>query len=251
MTQYAYPLNDTEYLAEQVRLFHSARTAGIINATGNDLEVTSAGGMTVNVSEGIAFLLASTNGIGGITYANDEEVKFTIDTASAFDRYDYISVRYDKSLNTCILKYVKGSATMPTPVRNVNQYEIILATILVKNNTASITDADISDQRLNEDYCGLAVDGLIKLPTDQFQRQFSELMKSIQGTLTGDAAGNLLNKINANTKAIEQNTTSITDVSHSLEEHKNSVGYVVVTDDPEVNPPTEAKDGWLVLQIES
>lgn len=68
MTQYAYPLNDTEYLAEQVRLFHSARTAGIINATGNDLEVTSAGGMVVNVSEGVAFLLASTNGIGGITY---------------------------------------------------------------------------------------------------------------------------------------------------------------------------------------
>lgn len=250
MTQYAYPLNDTEYLAEQVRLFHSARTAGIINATGNDLEVTSAGGMTVSVGEGVAFLMASTNGIGGITYANDEELKFTVDTASTFDRYDYVSVRYDKSANSCVLKYVKGSSSMPAPVRNVNQYEIILATILVKSNTASITNADITDQRLNENYCGLVVDGLVKLPTEQFYKQFSALMESIQGTLAGDTAGNLLNKINANTTSIQQNATNINTVSQSLEEHKNAVGYVVVTDDPETNPPTEAKEGWLVLQID-
>ena len=33
MTQRAYPLDDTNYLAEDVRLFHVARTPGIFNAT--------------------------------------------------------------------------------------------------------------------------------------------------------------------------------------------------------------------------
>ena len=37
MTQRAYPLDDTEYYAEDVRLFHVGRTSGIFNVTADDL----------------------------------------------------------------------------------------------------------------------------------------------------------------------------------------------------------------------
>ena len=43
----AYPLDDTEYLAEDLRMFHAGRTPGLFNITGEDFEVKSAGGMNI------------------------------------------------------------------------------------------------------------------------------------------------------------------------------------------------------------
>lgn len=87
MTQRAYPLDDTDYYAEDVRLFHVGRTSGIFNVTADDLRVKANGGMKVGITPGYAFLLTAENGVGGITYGNDAEVVFTVDTASTTLRY--------------------------------------------------------------------------------------------------------------------------------------------------------------------
>lgn len=196
MTQRAYPLDDTDYYAEDVRLFHVGRTSGIFNVTADDLRVKANGGMKVGITPGYAFLLTAENGVGGITYGNDAEVVFTVDTASTTLRYDYISVRYSKSTNKCELTYVKGSGTKPTyAIRGASQYEIILAIIQVPANAESIQARDIIDTRLDENLCGLTIDGMIKLPTDGMNAQFLDFMKFIQDKLGEDEGGKLLQMI--------------------------------------------------------
>lgn len=183
MTQRAYPLDDTEYLAEDVRLFHVARTTGIFNATGNDLQVTANNTMNVNVSAGYAFLLTGKSEVGGITYGNDGSLALTVETAESTTRYDYIAVRYDASTNTCALTYVKGSGSKPSaPVRTDSVYEIILAIITVRAEASEVTANDIEDTRLNETFCGLVVDGTERIPTQGMNDQFTQFMADTKAT---------------------------------------------------------------------
>lgn len=241
MTQKAYPLNDTLYTAEDVRLFHVARTSGIFNATGNDLQVVANSGMNVTVTKGYAFLLTHANGVGGVTFGSDASEAIKIDTASTTDRYDYISVRYSKTNNKVQLTYVKGSGTKPEPVRTANEYEIILAIIKVRGNTAEIKGSDIEDCRLNPKYCGLVIDGTDRIPTEGFEQEFRSYMDSIKDTLDKDTAGNLLNKINANSGLITQLNKKVTNLE------SNDFKYTFGTEDPSAS---NCPEGTFYFQIE-
>ena len=177
MTQKAYPLDDTDYLAEDVRLFHVARSSGIFNATGTDLQVSANGRMAVDVKPGYAFLLTSKDGVGGITYGSNATEGLVVSTAESTTRYDYIAVRYSKDSNSCKLVCVKGSSAKPTaPVRTASVYEIILAILTVRANASEIRASDIQDTRLDEKMCGLVVDGTDRIPTEGMQAQFTQFM---------------------------------------------------------------------------
>ncbi len=236
MTQRAYPLDDTDYYAEDVRLFHVGRTSGIFNVTADDLRVKANGGMKVGITPGYAFLLTAENGVGGITYGNDSEVVFTVDTASTTLRYDYISVRYSKSTNKCELTYVKGSGTKPTyAVRGASQYEIILAIIQVPANAESIQARDIIDTRLDENLCGLTIDGMIKLPTDGMNAQFLDFMKFIQDKLGEDEGGKLLRMI----QTLEAKQAEL--------EARQEIKYKIGTAEPNT---TNCPPGYFYFQLE-
>lgn len=190
MTQKAYPLDDTNYLAEDVRLFHVARTPGIFNATGTDLQVKSTGRMAVDVSPGYAFLLTAKEGVGGITYGSNATEGLTVSTAESTTRYDYVAVRYSKDTNTCKLVCVKGSSAKPTaPIRTASVYELILAIITVRANASEILASDIQDTRLNETMCGLVVDGTARIPTEGMNAQFTQFMANNQATLDSLSKG--------------------------------------------------------------
>ena len=213
----AYPLNDTEYLAEDLRMFHAGRTPGLFNITGEDFEVKSAGGMNISVSNGLAFLKASSDGIGGIVYSPKDETTLTATVATNYTRYDYVAIRYDKISNSCSLVYQEGTQSMPTPIRNLEQYELIIAVVTLKASAGEITQEMIQDVRLNESYCGLTVDTLTNVPTqelyNQFQsfyervqkeneefqnsnnEKFSKWFASVKDTLDSDTAGKLMNRI--------------------------------------------------------
>ena len=213
----AYPLDDTEYLAEDLRMFHAGRTPGLFNITGEDFEVKSAGGMNISVSNGLAFLKASSDGVGGIVYSPKDETTLTATVATNYTRYDYVAIRYDKISNSCGLVYQKGTQSMPTPIRNLEQYELIIAVVALKASSGEITQEMIQDVRLNESYCGLTVDTLTNVPTqelyNQFQsfyeriqkeneefqnsnnEKFSKWFASVKDTLDSDTAGKLMNRI--------------------------------------------------------
>ena len=181
MTQRAYPLDDTNYLAEDVRLFHVARTPGIFNVTGSDLQVSATGRMAVDVKPGYAFLLTAKGGVGGITYGSNATEGLTIPTAESTTRYDYIAVRYSKDTNNCVLVSVKGSGSKPTgPVRTASTYEIVLAIVRVRANASEITAEDIEDTRLNQAFCGLVIDGTDRIPTAGYEAQFNAFMAKIK-----------------------------------------------------------------------
>lgn len=156
MTERAYPLDNVNYYAEDVQMYHAARNVGVINITGDDLVVKPAGGMNVLVTPGYAFLHTADGKAGGITYGSDAQITKTVSTAGTSVRYDYVAVRFSSSTNKCETVLVKGSNTRPTPVRNATTYEIILAIIKLAANASSITAASIEDTRGNDDLCGFS-----------------------------------------------------------------------------------------------
>lgn len=158
-----------------------ARTPGIFNATGSDLQVSATGRMAVDVKPGYAFLLTAKGGVGGITYGSNATEGLTIQTAESTTRYDYIAVRYSKDANKCVLVSVKGSGSKPAgPVRTASVYEIVLAIVRVRANASEISVEDIEDTRLNQTFCGLVIDGTDRIPTAGYEAQFNAFMAKIK-----------------------------------------------------------------------
>ena len=206
MSQTAFPLDDTPYLAQDLRLWHIGRTTGIINATGTDFTVTPVDGINVNVSPGFAYIRDAVGSYGGLVYGSTENVELTGQIADTNDRYDYVAVRYTKASNKVELKYVVGTTTKPSPVRTEQIWEIIVAIVHVRASSESILTTDITDTRMDSKYCGLCVDTLTKIPTDSYANQLAEFIQtnqsefntwfeSIKGTLDGDTAAKLANQI--------------------------------------------------------
>lgn len=244
MAKTVFPLDDKDYYAKDMRVWHIGRTAGIINYTGNDLAVSSAGGMKVSLGPGAAYLFTGTDEPGGVVYHNPDPETFTGETASSTDRYDYVCIEYSESINDGVAKYYKGTGSQPTPLRNATTYQIIVAVIRVRANAGSITNADITDTRFNETYCGLAVDSLARIPTDQYDKQFNAFMDSIRGVLGEDTAGNLLNLIN-------QNKTSITSLQESLSTlQSNFNSEAKIFSGTGTSAPSGMKDGDIYIQYE-
>jgi hypothetical protein len=101
------------------------------------------------------------------------------------DRIDRIVLRLDKR-NQCrfIRLFVKEGVPSSNPVAPALQrddfiYELSLAQIRVRANTSTLNPADLIDERLDENLCGL-VHSLISIPTSQFQAQWDAFMASVQ-----------------------------------------------------------------------
>ena len=218
--QKCFPLNDKDYLADDMRLFHVGRSVGVINSTGNDFLTQPGTGMQITVGKGAAYLLTSVDAMGGIVYANTDNVTFPIEAADALlSRYDAIVIRYEKESNTCEMKVVKGTpASNPTryqPERTATAYELVLKYVFVKNAIGSITDDLIEDAILDEEVCGIAVDTLANIPTQQYDNQIKEWLdgqqvsfdkwfESIKDKLGSDSAGNLQLQIDDINQVLEK-----------------------------------------------
>ena len=77
----------------------------------------------------------------------------------SLDRIDRVVLRYDVTDREIRLEVKKGtfasSPVAPALQRDVNAYELALADIYVANGVISITQANITDQRLNSELCGI------------------------------------------------------------------------------------------------
>ncbi|MED4359477.1 pyocin knob domain-containing protein [Geobacillus stearothermophilus] len=101
------------------------------------------------------------------------------------DRIDRIVLRLDKRNQSRYIRlFVKQGTPAENPVppelqRDDFIYELSLAQIRVRANTSTLNPADLIDERLDENLCGL-VHSLISIPTSQFQQQWDEFMAGIQ-----------------------------------------------------------------------
>ena len=148
------------------------------------LQVVENAGMTVSVNSGKAW-------IDGYWLKSNAIFNVTIDQSDVtYDRKDRIVVKLDKEARTVAIAYKKGTAqqtaTPPTMTRTVDVKEYSLATITVKKQAKSITQADIHDDRADDSICGY-VKGLIEeIGTETLLKQYETMWKQYFDKSTDD-----------------------------------------------------------------
>jgi hypothetical protein len=177
---------------------------GIYPNPSTQCQVLANGDMTVTLKPGNAY-------INGYKYKNDSDLTFTLDTADGvLSRIDRIVIR-STTLDREIKAYLKKGTFASSPVapelqRDADMWELGVADIFVANGAVSISQANITDLRLNTTYCGI-VHGIIDQVDGetlfiQFRAIFDDFMDQLETVLDENTAGNLLNLINANIENI-------------------------------------------------
>ena len=99
------------------------------------------------------------------------------------------------------------------PTRNSTVYEIYVAKVVLEPNAITVYQSDITDLRLNTEYCGVVTATVKGVDTttfyDQFQGALDRFLETVQSAIDGTTAGNLQNQINERVK--------ITDIVDDLE----------------------------------
>ena len=153
--------------------------------------------------------------INGYYLINDANHILTHDVADGvLKRIDRVVMRLNH-LTRQIEVVIKKGAYASTPVapvlqRNVDAYELALADVLINNGATVITQASITDQRLNSALCGIVHGVVDQVDTttifNQYQSWFGEFtvdkqadfeewMETLKDILDGDVAANLASRI--------------------------------------------------------
>lgn len=201
---------DRKYNASQfAEYFNSFIGNGVFPNPSDNLQVISNNDMTVTIKAGKAW-------INGYILINDDDYILQIEPADGvLNRIDRIVAKYDTTDREIRLEIKKGTfasvPVAPTIQRDADAYELGIADIAVNAGVISISQGEITDLRLNDDYCGI-VHGLVdqvdvttlynqytegfRVRQAEFEQAFNDWFAAIQGILDGDTAGNLLNIIN-------------------------------------------------------
>lgn len=187
----AFPLDNTEYTASAMGAFLATRTRGVYSAD-DSLAVTANGNMTVTIGPGLAWLKAAD--YWGLAVCSEAAATLTVPTASSSaKRMDAVCLRLDKTGNKAELIVKPGTpAAMPVlpPLQRNDSYdEIYLAGISLAAGQVAVSAADITDLRLNEDYCGLMRDGVTGIPTAQLSAQADALMEQLRQAIQAASSG--------------------------------------------------------------
>lgn len=181
---------------------------GVFPNPSNGLQLYENENMTTVIKDGKGW-------INGYYLINNGDYVLQHDNADGvLKRIDRIVARWDASLRDVIIVIKKGAfastPTAPTLQRDADAYELALADVLINNGATAITQANITDQRLNNDLCGIVHSVVEQVDTTtifnqyqawfdtwsvQQQQDFESWLATIQDILSGDVAGNLLNLI--------------------------------------------------------
>lgn len=194
-----FPNNVDEYIgAETVMKWLHGRTSGVF-AADNNLAVTSQGGMNLAVSDGVGWI-ANSEGDGTVFWndifkSTGTQLLLNLELADAANpRIDRIIVTWETIDYTDKpeIKVLKGTpASAPSPpalTRTGNIWQISLAQIYVGAAVSAITAANITDERLDSEVCGL-VTGSIKIDSSMAYAQFKEFLALIERELSNLNAG--------------------------------------------------------------
>ena len=206
---------DRTYLAEDFAAYFSSFIGnGVFPDPSTGLQLTAGTGMQVSLGSGKAW-------INGYYYVNTSACLFTLDTADGvLNRIDSVVIRWDKTARSITAAVKKGAYAVtpaaPSLTRTEDVYELEVAEVSVSAGSTSISQSDIIDTRQNTSLCGIVAGVVDQIDTTglfaQYNSAFQAFMASIEGTLSDDAAGNLLNLINQH-KA--DSSVHITTLTHS------------------------------------
>lgn len=272
---YAYPMDsvvtyddngtpqfDRAVDSSQLReLYHSLMTDGVLLTDSSNLQVTVSAGMNIVVNPGLC-------NIQGCIKKFSEETPITIANGNAtMGRIDTIVARLDlnsdyRDIGIFVIQGTPASVpTRPELTRNTSVYEIALADITISANATTLTQANISDTRLDTNRCGI-ISSIAQFDTTKLYEQieadlvefqnsnevdFAEWFERMKEQLSEDAAGNLQLQIDdVNEKATEhientenphgvtaeqihydKNTSGLnaSNVQGAIDELKGTIGY--------------------------
>ena len=162
--------HDRTYKAEDwAEYFASFIGNGVFPVPSTGLQVVVDNGMNLLLKAGKAW-------INGYFYNNTSDLSIEIGTADGqLNRIDRIVVRWDLT-NRIISAEVKSSAysaspTAPTLQRDADIYELALADVYVGAGVTTITQSNITDQRLNTSLCGVVAAVVDQIDTEAFNTQ--------------------------------------------------------------------------------
>lgn len=181
-----FPLDNTPYEAKDMGTYLATRTRGVFSSDGNLAVTPSESGLSVSVSPGLAWLKWSD--YWGTAALQEQALTLDLDTADgALKRIDAIVFRLDKVNNRAEIVVKKGAPSsapiVVPPVRDANYDELYIATVLIGAGVISISASAITDQRLNEEYCGLMRDGVTGIPTASLHAQAQQILTELTDAL--------------------------------------------------------------------
>jgi len=211
---------DRVYKAEDfARYFATFIGNGVFPNPSTGLQVIENGDMSVNVSAGQGW-------INGYYITNDADYNLSLDVADGvLNRIDRVVMQLNYLNREITLVVKKGtfasSPVAPELIRDADVYELALADVYVGQGVVSVTQANITDTRLNSELCGIVHGTVNQVDTTtlfnqylawfeetktnnetemenwiaQEQADFDAWFAMIQGQLNGDIAGNLQNQI--------------------------------------------------------
>lgn len=154
---------------------------GVYPNPSTSMQVLKNEGMSVVVSAGCCFI----NGYFGWVEENET---IPIENADTLARIDRIVARLNFVDRTIELAVKKGTASSnPIPVeveRTSDYYEIVLADVKVNANVSKITQANITDMRLDTTVCGMVTGVIEQVDTttlvNQYISWYEELTKQAE-----------------------------------------------------------------------
>lgn len=177
--------HDRRYKSSDFRAYYALFLGnGVFYYNSNALKVNEGGGMTVMLSIGNAF-------IEGAGYKNTSALAIKLDTADgALSRIDRIVIRNDYKKRDTYAAVLKGTYSAqpqaPALTRNADAYEIAVADVLVAKGAVSITQADITDTRLNKDLCGIVTGLVQQADTTEIFNQFEAYLEEFKAQYIAD-----------------------------------------------------------------
>lgn len=176
----AYPLNNIEYSAEDAMLFNLPVSSGLY--PGRDyFPITLSGGFSVKIGVGLGFVRYAE--AKGFTFYQNTEEPLSFDEAdTVLSRIDRVVLQWNENRNAVALVIKKGepSSTPVAPARETSSelYELVLYDIVIAAKATSITAANVTDQRLNPDLCGLMANNITSIDTAAIDAQIKALIAS-------------------------------------------------------------------------
>lgn len=220
-----YPLDGPEYDATDAAGYFSTRCSGVYSADA-DFAVTAAGGTSVTVSAGVAWI--HPDRWTGYSVLCREEQTLELSAADGIrTRIDRVVLRYDAAARQTRLQVLEGtpdsaSPTAPAITRTALVYDLCLAEITRPAGSTAITAANLTDTRADEDVCGVMRDGVTSIPTAQLIAQWRAAQADLETQLRAQLA-----VLNAEIKEGSAYSKSETDAKFALTADKIStaLGY--------------------------
>lgn len=165
----------------QDRLYNSLDiTSYFDKIIGNGVFVNPANSLQILASSGLQVMCKPGKGwIDGFYIVNDADLPITLDAADVtLNRIDRIVFRLDKTNRDMSIVVKKGTAATspvaPGVTRTTEIKEYSLATIYVAKQTTTITQANITDTRLDSSVCGKVVCLIDQIDTSDLYAQWED-----------------------------------------------------------------------------